>query len=68
MLDEDKGVLDAVIQLPQKYRDVIYLFYYEGYSAVDIAKILNKNENTIYTWLDRGRKELKAKLGGEPIG
>lgn len=64
----EKELLDTVFQLRQKYKDVIYLFYYEGYSAVEIAKILKKSENTIYTWLDRARKELRAQLGGEPTG
>ena len=63
--DESRGVLDAVLQLPEKYKQVIYLFYYEGYSAVEIAKILNKRENTIYTWLSRAKSKLKEALGGE---
>lgn len=65
--NNDKELLNAVLGLPQKYRDVIYLFYYEGYSAVEIAKILNKKENTIYTWLSRAKKELKIILGGDQI-
>ena len=60
-----KEVLEAVLKLPEKYRDVIYLFYYEGYSAVQIAKILGKKENTIYTWLSRAKDILREKLGGE---
>lgn len=63
--DDNRQVLDAVLQLPDKYRDVIYLFYYEGYSAVEIAAMLNKRENTIYTWLFRGKGLLKDILGGE---
>lgn len=62
--DEDKSTLDAVLRLPDKYRDVIYLHYYEGYSAVEIAKMLGKRENTIYTWLARARAKLKETLGG----
>ena len=58
-------LLDALNQLPPHYRDVLYLFYYEGYTAVEIAGILKRSENTIYTWLDRARKELKKQLGGE---
>jgi RNA polymerase sigma-70 factor (ECF subfamily) len=68
MEDDTKDTLEAVFRLPQKYRDVIYLFYFEGYSAVEIGKILNKKENTIYTWLSRGRDQLKVMLGGEPCG
>ena len=68
MQEQDKELLDAVFRLTPKYRDVIYLFYYEGYTAVEIAGILGKNENTIYTWLDRARKELRLQIGGGPIG
>jgi len=60
-----KEILDTVLKLPEKYRDVIYLFYYEEYSAVEIAKILGKKENTIYTWLSRAKDILREKLGGE---
>jgi len=60
-------VLETVLKLPEKYRNVIYLYYYEGYSAVEIAMILEKKENTIYTWLDRARKKMKDYLGGESV-
>ena len=63
--DENREVLDAVIRMAEKYRVVIYLFYYEGYSAIEIAAILKKKENTVYTWLARARTQLKADLGGE---
>ena len=63
--DPSKEVLEAVLRLPEKYRDVIYLFYYEEYTAVEIAKILKKKENTVYTWLSRAKDILREKLGGE---
>ncbi len=63
--DPSKDVLEAVLRLPEKYRDVIYLFYYEEYTAVEIAKILKKKENTVYTWLSRAKDILREKLGGE---
>ena len=63
--DEDKELLDAILHLPEKYRDVIYLHYYEGYTAVEIAKMLGKRENTVYTWLTRARAKLKEMFGGE---
>jgi RNA polymerase sigma-70 factor (ECF subfamily) len=66
--ESESEVLGAVLSLPEKYRDVIYLHYYEGYSAVEIAKMLGKNENTVYTWLDRARKRLKETLRGETLG
>ena len=56
--------MQAVLSLPNSYRNVIYLFYYEGYKAVDIAHILHKKENTIHTWLKRAKKQLKDRLGG----
>jgi RNA polymerase sigma-70 factor (ECF subfamily) len=66
--EQESEVLSTVLKLPENYRTVIYLHYYEGYPAVEIARILGKNENTIYTWLNRARKKLKVSLGGEPIG
>lgn len=65
--EEHREVLQAVLDLPKKYKDVIYLVYCEGYSAVEVAKLLCKKENTIYSLLSRGRKMLKDALGGEGI-
>lgn len=63
--DEHHDVLDAIVGLPVNYRMVIYLFYYEGYSAPEISQILNKSDNTVYTWLSRARMQLKDSLGGD---
>ena len=52
-------ILDAVFSLPDKYKTVIYMHYYEGYSGVEISKILNIPENTIYSYLSKGRSLLK---------
>ena len=60
-------LLEAVLSLPTKYREVIYLHYYEGYSALEISRILKKNVNTIYTNLARARLRLRDTLGGEEI-
>lgn len=62
---ENSEVLEAVISLPAKYRDVVYLYYYEEYTAVEIARILKKNQNTVYTLLTRSKKLLREKLGGD---
>ena len=62
---DHREVLEAVLSLPQKYRDVIYLHYYEGYSAPEISRILGKNVNTVYTLLGRARQQLREALGGE---
>lgn len=52
-------VWDAVKALPDKYREVIHLFYHEGYSTAEIAKILDRNEATVRSHLARGREQLK---------
>ena len=51
MQEENKEVLEAVLSLPSKYRDVVYLHYYEGYTAPEIGRLLKKNVNTVYTCL-----------------
>ena len=61
-------LLYTLLALPEKYRQVIYLFYYEGYTAVEISKILHKNTNTVYTLLSRAKKLLKKELAGEDDG
>ena len=62
---EHREVLEAVLSLPEKYRDVVYLHYYEGYTAPEIGNILQKKPNTIYTLLTRSKDLLRKKLGGE---
>jgi RNA polymerase sigma factor (sigma-70 family) len=64
---EDKvesDVMVAVLSLPPKYKDVVYLFYYEQYTVPEMAKLLNQKENTIYSNLHRARELLKRELGG----
>lgn len=63
--DDNREVLEAVLSLPEKYREVVYLHYYEGYTVPEISKILKKNVNTIYTHLNRSKQMLREKLGGD---
>ena len=63
--EDHRDVLEAVLNLPSKYRDAVYLYYYEEYTVPDISRILDKKENTVYTLLKRSRKILKEKLGGD---
>ncbi len=58
-------IFDALLKLKDSYRNVIYLYYYEGYKIKEIAYILHKKENTIHTWLRRAKEELKSLLGGD---
>ncbi len=60
---EDLSFLwEAVKQLPDANREVIHLFYYEGYLTAQIAKILNRRESTVRSDLRRGRERLKKIL------
>ncbi len=65
MPEEESEVYAAVLKLPQKYRAVIHLFYYEELSVGEIAKYLKVNESTVRTQLQRGRNLLKISLEGE---
>lgn len=58
----DGSVLEAVNRLPDTYRAVIYLFYYEGYQASEIGRILGIPTPTVHTRLARGREKLKPFL------
>lgn len=61
---EESDVFSVVCDLPQNYRTVIYLFYYEGYKVDEIAKLMSSTSGTIKTWLYRAREILKTKLEG----
>ena len=58
-------VLDAVMALPEKYREAIYLFYYEGYAVKEIAALTGRSEAAVSAHLSRGRKKLRELLGGK---
>ncbi|HJC80136.1 MAG TPA: sigma-70 family RNA polymerase sigma factor [Candidatus Mediterraneibacter excrementipullorum] len=64
MPEDHSDILEAVLALPEKYKDPIYLHYYEGYTAEEIGRILGKNTNTVYTLLTRARQMLKNRLEG----
>lgn len=55
-------------ELPQKYRDVIHLFYYEELPVAEIAGILRRKESTVRTQLTRARTMLKEILEEESYG
>lgn len=66
LLENDRGeVFYAVMKLPEKYRIVIHLYYYEDYSVSEIANILNRKDSTVKTQLFRARELLKQNLKGE---
>lgn len=51
--------------LPEKYREVLYLYYYEGYSTAEVAELLSRNESTVRTQLQKGRERLRCLLEKE---
>lgn len=55
-------VWEAVKELPLHYREAVHLFYYEGYTTAQIAKILKRNESSVRSDLRRGRQKLKILL------
>jgi len=61
----DSELFQAVIGLPEKYRVVIHLYYYEEYSTKEIADVLKSSEGTIKSRLSRGRMLLKKQLEEE---
>ena len=65
---EPDGTLEAVLSLPPRYRALVHLYYYEGYSVAEIAAILRKSQETVRTRLHRARGMLREKLqGGEDL-
>lgn len=61
----DSNVLKTVLSLPDKYRLVVYMYYYEGYSTPEISKIIEKSDTTIRSLLHRARNKLKSILKEE---
>lgn len=63
----DGSVLKAVLELPLKYRTVIHLHYYCGYSVNEISGITKINPSTVKTHLNRARSILKTKIEAEDL-
>lgn len=59
---QEDNTLWEVLELPEKYKNCLYFFYYEDYSIKEIAKILKIPENTVKTNLRRGRELLKGTI------
>lgn len=56
------AVLEAVLELPVKERTAVHLYYYEGYSTVEIAGIMDCSRSAVSKWLGMARKRLKHRL------
>lgn len=62
IIEEESEVYYAVAKLPEKYRVVIHLYYYEGYSVEEIAQMLSAKDSTVKSWMRRARMKLKELL------
>lgn len=62
---EDEHLFETVMSLPEKYRIVIHLFYYEDYSVSEIADILKLSQSNVKVRLSRGREMLRKILKEE---
>jgi RNA polymerase sigma-70 factor (ECF subfamily) len=64
---EQHELLETVLSLPAKYRLVIHLFYYDGYSTNEIAQMTGQKDGTVREQLTRARRLLKKYLTEENL-
>lgn len=62
---QDRAIWEALMALPEKYREVLVLHAVEGYRTEEIAKIIGKSPSAVKMRLSRGRKLLEGSLGKE---
>lgn len=60
--EQQSQLVEVLLKLPIKYREVLILHYYDDYKVREIAELLQVSENTIKTRLTRGREKLKPLL------
>ena len=65
---EDGELWETILTLPEKYRLVLYLHYYQGYTTGEISDMLGENHSTVRSRLVQARKKLKLKLEEEGYG
>ena len=63
--EEDRELLALVLSLPEAYRAVVHLHYYEGYSVSEIGRILGLGESAVKMRLKRGREYLRLEMEDE---
>ena len=62
---EGGELLAALLELPEKYKTAVFLYYYEGYSVREIARAMGQPEGTVKSWLHRARSALRQYLEEE---
>lgn len=63
--DAGRELVAALLGLPERYKDALYLYYIEGYSVKEMSRLLRRNESTLRNHLAEGRRLLKIDMGGE---
>lgn len=58
-------VTEFILRLPKNQQTALYLYYYEGYSGEEIGRLMNVKTNTVFSYLDRGRKKLRKLIEKE---
>ena len=62
---QESELMETILALPERYKDVIYLYYYEGYSTSEVAQILGKPPSTIRSHMQEAREILREVLENE---
>ena len=62
---QERNELYELMELVPDHRNALYLYYYEGYSIREISRFMKARENTVKSWMRRGKQELRSLLGGE---
>lgn len=62
--EKQKQELYELMELPVNQRNVLYLYYYQGYGIKEIATLMQCSENTVKSWMRRGKQKLRILLGG----
>ena len=64
-INQDSPILSYIRILPPKQRTAVYLYYYEDMPVSQIAQAMGANQNTVLSWLRRGRKAIEKLLKEE---
>lgn len=63
--EQNREIMEAVLRLPRKYREVIHLFYFQEMSIKEICLVTERKESTVTSQLTRGRELLRKNLREE---
>ena len=67
VLESEKALTVAILQLPDKLKDVIVLYYFQNLSVEEVARILGIKQPSVSNRLSRARKKLKVLLEKEVV-